>query len=259
MSIMMNVDRGYIGVVFLILFLVFILFSWSSLRKKDWRSSSQASLREIQAYKNLKRSIDMCMELGQRIHLVLGWASITSTYSPSGLIGLSILKQTIQKVAHGDRAPLTTCGDGSLLVLAQDTTHLAYEDRQAQENYEYFSHQVSGVEPFAFATGSLPAIYQQDLTATVLTGHFGIESALIIDASEKQNELSVAGSDELTSQAVMIATCDNPLIGEELYAGGAYLQVNPMHLASLSTQDVFRWVLVIIMIVGSLLKYLGVI
>jgi len=259
MSIMMSADRGYIGFIFLLVFLILMLISWRSLRNKDWRSSRQVNLRTISAYKNLKRSIDLSMELGQRIHLALGWASITSEYSPSGIIGLSMLKRIIHTVAHGDKQPVTTCGEGSLLVLAQDSSHQAYESRQAQENYEYFSQSVSGVEPFAYAVGSFPTLYQKDLSATVLAGHFGIESALITDASEKQNSITIAGSDELTAQAVMIATCDNPLIGEELYAGGAYLRVNPMHMASLLIQDSLRWILVVVMLIGCLLKFLGVI
>lgn len=259
MSIIMTVDRGYAGFLFLILFSVFMVVSWTYFRHKDWRFIDQIKLREIPAYENLKRGIDISVELGQRLHLSLGWAPVTTQYSPSGLIGLSLLKHIVHITAHGDKAPITTSGEGSLLILAQDTAHRAFQESHAQEKDEYFSHQLSGVEPIPYAAGSLSKIYKNELSATILAGHFGIEAALITDASEKQNTLTVAGSDELTAQSVMIGTCDNPLIGEELFACGAYLQINSMHTASILTQDVFRWILIIIMLVGCMLKFIGII
>jgi len=67
----------------------------------------------------------------------------------------------------------------------------------------------------------------------------------------------VAGTDNLPAQAVLYATAHEPLIGEELYAGGAYLNAGIMHDASLQTQDIFRWALIIVIILGILAKLLG--
>jgi hypothetical protein len=45
------------------------------------------------------------------------------------------------------------------------------------------------------------------------------------------------------------------LIGEELYAASAYLKAGPAHYATLSAQDVLRWVLVAAILVGAILKF----
>ena len=47
-------------------------------------------------------------------------------------------------------------------------------------------------------------------------------------------------------------------MGEELYAGGAYPQVNPMHAASLVAQDVMRWALIGFLLLGATMKLTGV-
>jgi hypothetical protein len=80
----------------------------------------------------------------------------------------------------------------------------------------------------------------------------------MIEATERKGSLMVAGSDSLPAQAVIYSSTENPLIGEELFAGGAYLQVGGMHLASLKTQDVFRWILVFSILVGGILKLVGI-
>jgi hypothetical protein len=57
---------------------------------------------------------------------------------------------------------------------------------------------------------------------------------------------------------VLYVTAQEPLIGEELYAGGAYIQAGPLHLASVRAQDIMRWVLVAGILVGAVLKLAGV-
>jgi hypothetical protein len=68
----------------------------------------------------------------------------------------------------------------------------------------------------------------------------------------------VAGTDDISAQAVLYATSDEPLIGEELYAAGAYLNAGTAHSASLRMQDIVRWLLVVIILFGALLKLIGI-
>jgi len=60
------------------------------------------------------------------------------------------------------------------------------------------------------------------------------------------------------SKADLEAT-QEPLVGEDLYAIGAYMNASPTHVASLRTQDIFRWVIIGLILVGSGLKFLGLI
>jgi hypothetical protein len=55
------------------------------------------------------------------------------------------------------------------------------------------------------------------------------------------------------------ATSEQPLIGEEVFAGGAYLEVNRMHRSSLRTQDLVRVLIIGGVLVATVLKTLGVI
>ncbi len=47
-------------------------------------------------------------------------------------------------------------------------------------------------------------------------------------------------------------------LGEELYAAGAYLGAGGAHSASLRMQDILRWVLVAAILIGAILKLLGI-
>jgi len=69
--------------------------------------------------------------------------------------------------------------------------------------------------------------------------------------------MTLAGSDNLSAQAVIYAAAHDPLIGEELYAAGAYMNAGPAHSASVRAQDYLRWVLVAAILIGSALKLVG--
>jgi hypothetical protein len=48
------------------------------------------------------------------------------------------------------------------------------------------------------------------------------------------------------------------LVGEEVFAVGAYLDVSPLHKASLRAQDVVRYLVVGAILAGALLHTLGI-
>jgi hypothetical protein len=61
---------------------------------------------------------------------------------------------------------------------------------------------------------------------------------------------TLAGTDNPTTQAMLFATADNPLIGEDVFAGAAYIGGQPRHVASLTAQDLARIAIVVLVIVG---------
>ena len=62
---------------------------------------------------------------------------------------------------------------------------------------------------------------------------------------------------DLTGQAILFASSQESLIGEELFAAGAYIGAGPVHMASLTVQDILRWVIVIVLLAGASLKFMG--
>jgi hypothetical protein len=112
--------------------------------------------------------------------------------------------------------------------------------------------------PFAYAAGAVALIHDEEMGANLLLGSFGDEVALITEAGDRSESLTLAGTDNLAGQAVLFATAQEPLIGEETYAGGAYMGAGGMHNASLVAQDILRWVIILALLVGAALKLAGV-
>jgi hypothetical protein len=239
--------------VFVIFFLVLIIIFWILGRKKPI-----LALRGISAFTKLSKMIGISVESGKRIHVSLGKGSIYGEQAAAGIVGLSVLERIAQVTTMSDLPPIATSGDGAIAILSQDTLKGSYRAIGTQNQYDPTFGRFTGATPFSFAVGSLPVIYDEQSSIDILLGHFGSEVALITDASTRNGNSSLAGSDNLTAQSILYATAEEPLIGEELFAAGAYVKPEPMHIASLHAQDVMRWILVTAIILGAILKFLGV-
>jgi hypothetical protein len=119
-------------------------------------------------------------------------------------------------------------------------------------NYKLSLGRVAGLTPFSYAAATIHVIRSEDVSTNLLVGTFGSEVALITSAGSGKRVLTLAGTDNLPAQAILYATADEQLIGEELYAGGAYVGAGPMHIASLHAQDVIRLLLIVIIIISTL-------
>lgn len=248
----MNIIIQILGLV--IVFLAFGLILIFSLPRKK---RSPLLFREIPAVDFLKRGLGLAIEQGTQIHISLGKSNFTDPSCASTLASLTSLEKIAESCVSGDLPPVVTSGEGATSLLSRDSLQAACKAGKAPELFDPDSARLTGVTSFAYAAGSLPVIYSGSVTTNVFLGHFGSEIILLTEASEKTDSQLFTASDSLQAQAVMFATTENTLIGEEIFALPAYLGENRMHFASLYAQDYLRLILVIAMIIGAILTFLG--
>jgi len=222
-----------------------------------WRRRSPASLRIIDAYERLNRSVGLAVENGTRLHISLGRGNLFTARGGSALAGLAMLRRLAERTSVSDRPPIATSGDASLAILSQDTLQSGYRAAGAEEQYRFSTGRLTGLTPFSYAAGALPIIHDENVSANIIIGDLGTEAALLVEASDRQNTNLIAASDNLSAQSVFYASSQEPLIGEELFAAGAYVGAGASHEASLNVQDILRWLLILALILGSLLKFIG--
>lgn len=222
------------------------------------RRRSPGVFRRIQAYERLNRAIGLAVEGGTRLHISIGRGNLFTARGGSALAGLAMLRRLSERTSLSDKPPVVTSGDASLAILSQDTLQSGYRAASAEDQYRFTTGRLTGLTPFAFAAGTMFVARDEDVSANVVIGDLGAEAALLADASESANADLIAGSDNLSAQSIFYAASQDPLIGEELFAAGAYLGAGASHEASLQTQDVLRWLVILAIFGGMVLKFLGI-
>lgn len=243
-------STGLLAFLFVLVFFGLMVGAVIYLRQREG-----LSLRKISAFSRLNRAIGLAVEAGSRLHISLGRGKILSTQSAVGYVGLSILERIARSTSISDRPPIATSGEGTLGILSQDTQREAAKYLGVE--YEPMRGRITGLSPFSYAAGTLITIQEEDMGANLLIGSYGSEVGLIADTAERKDSMTLGGTDNLSGQAVLFATAQEPLIGEETYAGGAYLGAGPIHTASLYAQDILRWILIALIILGAILRLLG--
>jgi hypothetical protein len=238
----------------LIGFAAILLLALSLIKRK-----SPPKWRVIPQLTKLSRAVDLSVEDGTRLFVALGRASLLTPRGAAPLAGLDLLRRIAERASLSDRPPIAVGGEASLALLAQDTLQAGYQAMDAGDLYQPTSGRLSGMTPFSAAAGAMPILLDENVSASMLVGDFGVEAALLADVAERENSFLLGASADISSQAALFASAQEPLIGEELFAASTYLDSGAVHSASLTVQDVLRWLIVLALLAGAVLKLAGLI
>jgi hypothetical protein len=214
-----------------------------------------AVFRSVKGYEGLGKAVEQAVEAGERVHVSLGTGSVIGSDSAPALAGMVILSRIATATSTSDKPVSVTTGDGAMALLAQDVLRTAYSKAAAADRFRSVSARMLGPTPYSYAAGLPILLSSEGVSVHVLAGSFGAEGALAADFGQRHGAYVLAGTDDVQSQALLYATADETLIGEELFAGGAYLNMGPLHRASLRVQDTARVLIVIVILVGILLGW----
>jgi hypothetical protein len=221
------------------------------------QAPSTRILRSMPAVTRLNQAIAMSVESGTRIHIALGHSDFLSPTNASAFTGLTLVERIALVSVMADLFPVASSGNSTISILSQTIFRHALLQTSIDPSSEADQGRLLGPTPFSYAAGALDLINREQVYTNLFIGHFGSEVALLTDASEHKNATTLGASDSLTGQAVLYLAADTPIIGEELFALPAYVSPSNVNFASVRVQDFLRWLFIIIMVVGSVLKFFG--
>jgi hypothetical protein len=243
-----------VDVAALAVLLIFVpLFVVFTARAKSGR---RFPLRPIPAYTRMQHLVSHATESGQPIHVGMGSGQIGSEATPEALMATTVFDYIARHAAVASQTVLGTTGDATILSTAQGILREAHQEAGFLDAYAGTELNFSGPDPLAYAIGAQQSLGHKQHLASVLLGHFGAEGLWLAESTARQDMLQLGGTSDPAAATLLKASLDETVIGEEVYAAGAYLH-RPSHLGSLATQDIVRLVLMLSVIVGVVMTSLG--
>lgn len=220
------------------------------------QAGEEVGLRPLRGFVTLNNQVGRAVESGRRVHFGLGRAGLNSATSPTSLAALSALEHLAKDGCASDVPPLVTVGNGTLLPAAQDQLRGAYNEANRSGHYsntmaEFVS---PGTSPMTYAAGVSDIVQHNNVGSNLLMGHFGPEIGIVLEAASRQDMDQIVGSDDPVALAVGRAMSDDVLIGEELFAAGAYLTGSPSQIASLQVQDLLRILVGVVILLVAIFR-----
>jgi hypothetical protein len=222
------------------------------------RRRTPLDLRVIPTYQSLPLMIDEAIESDRLPHFSLGSAAVGGETTLAALAGAEVIYYLVNRLAFTRRVPLITLSDPITLLLASDTLRRAYLSRDNLSAYRFsavawFPQLPQGKNSLAFAAGAALLAQNEGITQHILLGNFGLELGYLLEAQQRRDQSVLAQSISLEGQAIAMTASDTPLIGEELFVGGAYLdRKDTLRMGSLVAQDMLRWIIIFSILVAVL-------
>jgi hypothetical protein len=204
------------------------------------RGARSRTLRPIEAFQRLPATVGQAVETGQRLHISLGTGQVGGADTAVTVAGLNVLDQISAAAAVSDRPPVVTTSDGAAMLLAQDVLRNVYSRQNALARYDAESAQVAGLSPIAFGAAQTTLPADEAVAGAVLIGAAGNEALLLAEGGQRLGVTTLAGAESLATQAMLYAAADHALVGEDVFAGGAYIGGQARFVASLTAQDLVR-------------------
>ena len=236
--------------VFLIMAIMIVAFTALGNR----RGARPRVLRRIDAFQSLPATVGQAVETGRRLHISLGTGMVGSGDTAATVAGLTVLDQISAAAAVSDRPPVVSTSDGTAMLLAQDTLRSVYSRQNALARYDAESAQAVGLSPIAYGAAQTTLASDEAVAGAVLIGSVGSEAVLLAEGGQRAGVTTLAGADSVATQAMLYATADHPLVGEEVFAGGAYIGGQSRFIASLTTQDLARIAITGLIVLGVLFQ-----
>ena len=248
----MTEDTTVVALAFLLLF-VAIMFVYTARVK----AGKIPYLRRIRAFDALKGFSSRAIEAGRPLHLTLGSGSMANQSTADSLAGLSVLEHLAKQAAVTRIPPTVTMANPTVMLFAQNTLRAAWKENNStatpvSKNVRYVAPQ-----PAAYAAGVMSMLNTDKPEATAMVGQFGDEYLLMGESAALRGVSQVAGASNPNTLPFIYVSADESLLGEEMYAAGAYLQKTPSHIGSLLAQDTMRWAIGLVILGGVVIASLG--
>lgn len=243
--------------VLLILFCVLFYVFWALWQRRG--RLGEISLRPLRPAEALRADLHRAAEMGEEVHVSPGTGALHQAGSAGEtLAGL----QCVQVVAQ-ESLPLgvpvrVTTNDALVSLVAEGSLERALESAGQPAGLEASSDFIAQESPVAYAAGALDTLQRPSVQSNVLVGAFGEEVLLLGEVGAEETTFQLAGAARPAAVSLLPLVTQDLLLGEEIYALGAYLAPRPARIVSLLAQDGVRWALILLIALGVLLATLGV-
>jgi hypothetical protein len=143
------------------------------------------------------------------------------------------------------------------LPLVEETLRAAYRNEGKPEAFDpkCIRYQPGQSE---YVSAVLGTFQREKPAVNIMIGGLYYESVVIGEAGNVIGATQIGGTANIHQMPFIIATCDYAMIGEEIFAGSAYVTKDPLVTSGIAAGDWMKILLIAVTIIGTTLELAGV-
>ena len=248
---MITVGKQFVFLYFVFM-VVMLLYRMERAKKGDipW-------IRRIAGLDAIEEAVGRATELGTPVFYVPGRTEINTSGAAQTMAGLEILGHVANLTAKYNTDLITGISAPNVQPVAEEIVRQAYRNAGKADAVKPEMVQFLSNEQFAFAAACLNIMNRERVGAAIMIGEFQAETMMLVEAAAQTGAITICGTSRAIQIPFFVAAADYTLIGEEMFAGGAYLAKDPIKLGGIAALDVGKAVGALLILAGSLAVTMG--
>jgi hypothetical protein len=200
-------------------------------------TGKQFRIRDMPGVRAIEEMVGRATEMGRPVHVSTGVGSLTGSSAPETFAGLQVLSHVARLCARYDARLIATACQPDVFVATIETARQSYVEEGKGDKFKETDMRYLSTDQWAYAAGIVGIVARENVSANILIGGFAAETMLLAEASYQAGAAQIAGTTNMYQLPFFVAACDYTLIGEEMFAVGAFLTKDGVQLGSLAGQD----------------------
>lgn len=201
------------------------------------RAGRRVRVRRIAGLDAVEEAVGRATEMGRPVLFVPGIQDMDNIMT---VAGVTILGHVAKVAAEYDAEIEVPTSRSLVMTAARDSVQAAYLAAGRPDGYNPDRIYYVTDDQFAYVAHTSGMMARRRPAACFYFGCFFAESLILAENGNAVGAIQVAGTAETAQLPFFVAACDYTLIGEELFAAGAYLSQEPDQLGTLLGQDVLK-------------------
>jgi hypothetical protein len=217
-------------------------------------SKRKMKTRGIPGLERIDDWIKDAAKLGRSVFYAPGTGSIAS---PDTLAALALLEYVAEHCAQHDARLLVGTADVNVQQVAEDIVKTAFTKAGKAKEFQPETVRYLSARQFAFAAGVMGILRREKPAVNFFVGDFSAEALEIAEAGRGEAIAQFGGTSNVDQLPFFMATCDQTLIGEELYTAQGYLSTDPQAISTIVGPDAGKFLAITLILLGALFITFG--
>lgn len=236
------------------MFVVAIFSYYYSKKKASEGKTPFGGIRPLDAMDHLEEGVARSVEMGKKVHMTLGMGDFTdSNTNPLIVAGLNILGNVAEICGKLEVPLIVTIAQSVVVPIAKGVIRDGFGRVGRPELYNDDIVRYASEDQFAYSANSAAIIMRENVGTNIMAGYFFDEDIIVAETGVRAGCYQIGGN-----KMIFVVTCEYFMLGEELFAAGAYISKDPALVGSIAQQDISKGLLLGFLILGVILSYFGV-
>ena len=217
-------------------------------------SKRKLKTRGIPGLERIDDWIKEAAKLQRPVFFTPGTGAITT---PDTLAALALLGYVVDHCVEHDARLLVANSDLQVQQVTEGMVKNAYTKAGKENEFTPDMVRYISTRQFAYAAGVMGILRREKPAVNFFVGDFQAEALQIAETGRAEALYQFGGTTNTDQLPFFITTCDQVLIGEELYTAQGYLSSDPEAISELVGPDAGKILAILLILAGAILATFG--